>query len=212
LITRGTEEPYRMFTSRAEFRLKLRLDNAHSRLAAKAHVLGLIDDQRLDYVVREDERLNDILAALNSVRRPARSGEKMTLFELLKRPDVNLKDLMPHLEQSILDRINENRSTEFIRKVEAEVKYSGYLKRQAYRAADQKRNRGKLIPDDFIYKNIKGLSSEGLEKFTRIKPENLGEASNIPGITPSDIAVLLIHLKRLDGKGTKKKKKYSSEL
>jgi len=205
LITRGTEEPYRMFTSRAEFRLKLRLDNAHSRLASKAHGLGLIDNQRFAYSVQEDERLKVVLDGLKAIRRPAKSGEKMTLYELLKRPDVKLDDLMPYLEQSVLDRINENRTTEFIRKVEAEVKYSGYLKRQAYRAADQQRNRGKVVPKDFKYYNIKGLSAEGLEKFSRIRPDNIGEASNIPGITPSDIAVLLIHLKRLDGRGTKKK-------
>jgi len=198
LITRGTEEPYRMFTSRAEFRLKLRLDNAHSRLAAKAHDLNLISSERLDIIKEEDSRLSEVISALKSIRRPVRSGEKITLFEMLKRPEVKLKDLMPHLEQEIIERITGNRCSEFIRKVEAEVKYSGYLKRQAFRAADQRRNRGKIIPRSLNYLTIKGLSSEGLEKFSRIQPENLGEASNIPGITPSDIAVLLIYLKKMD--------------
>ena len=204
LITRGTEEPYRMFTSRAEFRLKLRLDNAHSRLAEKAHELGLISSKRMDFVRHEETRLNDVFTALNTIRQPYNSGEKMTLFEMLKRPEVALADLLKYLDQTTLYKIYEDRSVEFIRRIEADVKYSGYLKRQAYRATDQKKNRSKVIPDGFMYCNIKGLSAEGLENFLRIQPDNLGEASNIPGVTPSDIAVLLIHLKRLDGKPNRK--------
>jgi tRNA uridine 5-carboxymethylaminomethyl modification enzyme len=119
---------------------------------------------------------------------------------MLKRPEHHIGDIIKLLPQSYEWTSPElvSGQGEFARRVEAEVKYEGYLKRQEHRAADQRRNRGKLIPADMAYESIAGLSSEGREKFMRIRPDDLGQAANIPGVTPADIAVLLVHLKRLD--------------
>jgi len=200
LITRGVDEPYRIFTSRAEFRLKLRLDNAAARLTGIGYELGLVDRRRYQRMIDEEARLARAMYYLSRARCTDGNGEPATLLGLLKRPHVRLTELLSGRSDaaSLGDDLASGRG-EFIHRVEAEVKYAGYLKRQESRAAELRRNRDRLIPQEFDFTGIKGLSAEGLEKLMLVRPSHLGQAANIPGITPADIAVLLIYLKRFQG-------------
>ena len=198
IITRGTDEPYRMFTSRAEFRLNLRLDNAAARLSEIGRRLGLINQDQHQQVLNEEDRLKRMIEYLSSSYIFHIESGKVSLFDRLKRPEVHLSDLLSG-DEDVIDLVDgtPTERAEFIRRVEAEVKYAGYLRRQEHRADEMKHNRQRLIPADFDFTVVKGLSTEGREKLIRIRPDNLGQAGNIPGMTPSDLAVLLIHLKRL---------------
>ncbi len=201
LITRGTDEPYRMFTSRAEFRLQLRLDNAAARLTPLGFRLGLVDEARFRVVQAEENRLREILEVLRGRRFiPAEDEEPLSALDFLKRPDSSLAVLCEHLGEEFQTMMAmDSASAEFLRRLEAEVKYEGYLKRQSFRAQELRRNRKRIIPSNFAFESIRGLSSEGREKLLRIHPGDLGEAANIPGLTPADLAVLLVHLKRREG-------------
>ncbi len=204
LITRGTREPYRMFTSRAEFRLLLREDNASDRLCAKGHALGLLPDgpwhkheqarQRLDAerqrlvqtVVRPDAATRDRLAELGT----ATPGKPLSLEELLRRPEVGYADLV---------RVgwgDEDLPPDLAERVEIRVKYAGYIHRQKGEAERFTRNESLEIPSDLDYHRLAGLSNEVQEKLTRVQPASLGQASRIPGVTPAAISVLLVYLKR----------------
>ncbi len=195
LITRGTDEPYRMFTSRAEFRLGLRLDNAASRLVPKAYKFGLVDKERFEFVQNENKFVEQIVEHLKKNRVLLDHDEYITFYEWLKRPNVNLNTILPLLPAD--DEYREILTKgEVARRVEAEVKYEGYIKRQQYRAEELYRNRMRIIPADLDYRTIKGLSAEGCEKLNKVRPTDLAQAAKIPGITPADIALLLIHLKR----------------
>lgn len=195
LITRGTEEPYRMFTSRAEFRLKLRLDNAYARLGETGHRLGLVSDGEVNRIRDEEERLQTVITELSKHHNTV-DGSSVSLLNLLKRPNVKLSDVIDTLDDDFRRNAGLDGDSEFVRRVEAEIKYEGYLKRQDQRADDLRRNRQRVIPGDMDFTAIKGLSSEAREKLERIRPDNLGQAGNIPGMTPSDLAVLLINMKR----------------
>ncbi len=197
LITRGTDEPYRMFTSRAEFRLKLRLDNADSRLAGKGHECGLINDDRLESVNSISSAVIKAICIMSQIRVQHNTTEALSLTAHLRRPEVGIMDLLRYLGEartifSDVILICSN----FWQKVEADVKYAGYVKRQQSRIDELARNRKKSIPFDLPYTTISGLSIEGKEKLLRIKPEDLAQAANIPGITPADLAVIMIYLKR----------------
>jgi len=197
LITRGTDEPYRMFTSRAEFRLGLRLDNAAARLTPIGYCLGLSNSERFEALQVENANLTQVIERLQKNRIQTNDEENISLYEWLKRPEVHLSSILPILSgDNLIDAENLFSHGEFVQRVEAEVKYEGYIKRQQYRVDEVRRNRLKTIPIDFNYKHIKGLSTEGREKLTKVKPSDLGQAANIPGVTPADIALLLIHLKR----------------
>ena len=201
LITRGTDEPYRMFTSRAEFRLQLRLDNAGTRLTGIGYKLGLAGEDQNRRVIREEKQLYQVIDFLSSVKTVRDNGETATLRDALKRPETTLRSLINSLtgsHEDITELLKNDKS--LTRRVEAEVKYEGYLKRQRFRAEDMKRNRQRTIPYELDFSMIKGLSTEGREKMSLIRPTDLGQAANIPGITPADLAVLLIYLKRLPGK------------
>ena len=203
LITLGTREPYRMFTSRAEYRLLLREDNADLRLTAKGRELGLIDDLRwarfnakADGIVIESERLRTTFIHPNT---PEANGladrlsspllHEASLLDLLRRPEFGYADIA-HLkgEASVDPQVTEQ--------VEIAVKYAGYIDRQQEEIERLHRSEAVNIPVDFDYVSVKGLSHEVTHKLTQARPSTIGQASRVPGITPAAISLLLINLKK----------------
>jgi len=205
LITHGTTEPYRMFTSRAEYRLQLREDNADLRLTPTGRELGLVDDARWavysrkrDAVARETERLRALWAAPNNAlgqhfaqQTGASLSRETHGIDLLKRPDISYLALTavtgfgPPVEQ-----------IQVAEQVEIEAKYSGYVDRQREEIERSRRHESALIPDAFDYHAVTGLSAEVLQKLQRVRPATLGQAGRIPGVTPAAVSLLLVHLKR----------------
>ncbi|MES9833469.1 MAG: tRNA uridine-5-carboxymethylaminomethyl(34) synthesis enzyme MnmG [Candidatus Thiodiazotropha sp. DIVDIV] len=205
LITQGTQEPYRMFTSRAEYRLLLREDNADLRLTETGRELGVVDDQRWqafcekrENIEREQQRLKDIWLRPSDVESDqaeaifgANLSKDACALNLLARPNVAYRDLMtiPKLGSGL------NNSQE-IEQLEVQAKYAGYIERQKGEIDKQRANEAVTLPQDLDYANVRGLSSEVREKFQRHRPETLGQAGRIPGVTPAAISLLLIHLKK----------------
>ena len=207
LCTLGTKEPYRMFTSRAEYRLILREDNADLRLTPKARELGIISDERWrifedkqNQIEKEKSRLREISVKpssqmgkdINKILNAPLSQEQ-TLEEILRRPEVKLNSL---IETTNLDRIaNTDQARE---QVEIQVKYQGYLQRELEDIKKNKVNEHTLLPLDFDYKTIRALSNEVAQKLNEHKPETIGMASRISGVTPAAISILLVHLKKMN--------------
>ncbi|MDH3637081.1 MAG: tRNA uridine-5-carboxymethylaminomethyl(34) synthesis enzyme MnmG, partial [Gammaproteobacteria bacterium] len=205
LITRGTSEPYRMFTSRAEYRLLLREDNADLRLTESARDLGIISDRRWDVyckkrdaLARERERLNatwvqpgrasttDLVRVLGQAL-----PREATLMELLRRPEVSYQSLMtlPGAGPGVQDpRIGAQ--------LEVEARYAGYIERQRQEIERQRRHEETVLPMDLDYSSVRGLSIEVCEKLTAFRPLTIGQASRISGVTPAAISLLLVHLKK----------------
>ncbi len=211
LVTSGVTEPYRMFTSRAEYRLQLREDNADLRLTEMGRKLGLIDDQRWAAFTDKQEAIEKEQQRLNSVRllpgtlpedeamRVLGKGieREYTLMELLKRPDVTYATLMtlPGAGEPV-DNV------QVAEQVEIQTKYHGYIQRQQEEVSRQAQYENTLLPKDIDYKVVNGLSNEVQQKLNQHKPETIGQASRISGVTPAAISLLLVHLKR--GFGDKK--------
>lgn len=212
LITRGVSEPYRMFTSRAEYRLSLREDNADSRLTEEGRALGLIDDSRWnqfnrkrDAVAAEVERLRStwvnphIISEAESIRVLGKVMEReYSLFDLLRRPEVGYDALM-----SLSDHKGMNVSAscvttdkEVVDQVEVQAKYQGYIERQKDEVAKGLSHESTAIPAEMDYKSVHGLSIEVQQRLNQARPETLGQASRIQGVTPAAISLLLVHLKR----------------
>ena len=207
LCTLGTKEPYRMFTSRAEYRLILREDNADLRLTPKARELGIISDERWrifedkqNQIEKEKARLREISVKpssqmgkdINKILNAPLSQEQ-TLEEILRRPEVKLNSL---IETTNLDRIaNTDQARE---QVEIQVKYQGYLQRELEDIKKNKVNEHTLLPLDFDYKTIRALSNEVAQKLNEHKPETIGMASRISGVTSAAISILLVHLKKMN--------------
>ena len=205
LITRGVSEPYRMFTSRAEYRLQLREDNADLRLTEIGHRLGVVDEirweifkEKEDAISSEQSRLKSIwvnpktLAKEDAERVLGKEIEReYALYELLRRPDVSYTDLMglPGAGEAVED---ENVSEQ----VEIQAKYSGYIERQREEIAKNKHNENMLLPLSMDYRTVHGLSIEVQQKLNKHMPETMGQAARISGITPAAISLLLVHLKR----------------
>jgi tRNA uridine 5-carboxymethylaminomethyl modification enzyme len=208
LITHGTTEPYRMFTSRAEYRLQLREDNADLRLTPVGRELGLVDDARWsafdakrEAIAREESRLNAVWAApTNALGREinATLGIEITretsARDLLRRPELDYAKLMQ--VASLGPAVDDAAVAE---QVEIGVKYSGYLDRQREEIARQQRHEGTAIPTGFDYAAVRGLSAEVTQKLQRVQPETVGQAQRIPGMTPAAISLLLVHLTRQRG-------------
>ncbi len=206
LITRGVAEPYRMFTSRAEFRLSLREDNADIRLTEIGRKLGLVGDARWavfcekrEAIAREQERLRstwvhpakvDMDAVTRLLGKPIE--HEYTLFDLLRRPDVNYAGLMA---LNVADAA-EVTDPLVIEQVEIQAKYQGYIERQADEVARNQANEEARLPADIDYTTIGGLSAEIRQKLIRHRPETIGQASRIQGMTPAAVSILLVHLKR----------------
>ena len=202
LVTKGCMDPYRMMTSRSEYRLLLRQDNADERLMPIGHKIGLVDDEtyekfreRCNLKEKEIERvkstflapsllLNEILEARGTA--PMTTG--MRLSDLIKRPQLDYEILAP------FDKERPNLSFSVKEKVEVEIKYEGYISRQQAQVNEMLRLESKVIPEDIDYDSIKGLRLEAIEKLKKVKPENIGQASRISGVSPADVSVLLIYL------------------
>jgi tRNA uridine 5-carboxymethylaminomethyl modification enzyme len=191
LVTKGTHEPYRMFTSRAEYRLLLRHDNADLRLMDRGHEIGLLDEQIYRRFFEKNELINEELQRLQKTRIKWEDNKSESLEQLLKRPEITylfVDDQAPS---------EKNLHPEVKKQVEIQVKYSGYIHQQMQMAERLKKIEGKKIPEHFNYASVNGLSREVLGKLQEVHPENLGQASRIPGITPAAISLLMVAIERL---------------
>jgi tRNA uridine 5-carboxymethylaminomethyl modification enzyme len=188
LVTRGVDEPYRMFTSRAEFRLLLRQDNADRRLTALGWQLGLVERGRWERLVRKEAELAQAFELLGARGRRPAGDDDGPLAKLLRRPEITWPDIVAR--QGDAARF----SDEVGRQVEYDLKYAGYVARQEVEVARHRRLESKQIPASFDFASIVHLRAEAREKLSRIRPASLAQASRISGITPADMALLLIHL------------------
>ncbi len=205
LVTKGTKEPYRMFTSRAEYRLILREDNADLRLTEKAYGIGLIGEERYREVKAKKRAIETELARLREVKifPDAETNKKfsecgwvapkspISSAELLRRPEISYSDL-----KLFDERIGEV-ALEVAEQVEIQIKYEGYIRRQEQEIEKFKKLEDRKIPAEINYQEIIGLSNEVREKLSKMRPGSLGQASRISGVTPAAIAVLMVHLKRM---------------
>lgn len=201
LINKGTEEPYRMFTSRAEFRILLRQDNADDRLTEKGYKIGLADIDRLNALKKKQKSVrllhqfvknksvepSEVNTLLKSKETPE-IDQKIKMDKLILRPQINLDNFT-----SIYNDLN-NYDTEVIEQVEILIKYDSYIEKEKQTADKLKRLENYKLKPDFNYSDLKSLSIESREKLNKIKPETIGQASRISGVSPSDISILLIHL------------------
>jgi len=191
LITKGTNEPYRMFTSRAEYRLLLRHDNADLRLMDKGHEIGLLEDAVYKNFLEKKQLIDEELRRLRKTRIRWEENRSESLEQLLKRPEITYEfiDQTSPSEKPLDDEIK--------RQVEIQIKYAGYIVRQTEMAEKLKKIEGKKIPEDFAYARVNGLSREVLGKLEEVKPANRGQASRIPGITPAAMSLLMVAIERL---------------
>jgi tRNA uridine 5-carboxymethylaminomethyl modification enzyme len=196
LVTRGCLEPYRMFTSRAEHRLLLRIDNADLRLTPKGRELGLVDDERWDRFERRRARYASNLDVLDRTWVRAERGERVPATQWLKQPGRSLETLSRSDEIAI--DVDETSRELDLASIETTVKYAGYLKQEASRVELMRRQERRRIPSDFPFARVPGLSREVVQRLSQVRPETLGQASRIPGMTPAAIAVLGTFLGRTD--------------
>jgi tRNA uridine 5-carboxymethylaminomethyl modification enzyme len=197
LTTRGCLEPYRMFTSRAEHRLLLRIDNADLRLTARGRAVGLIDPERWERFERRRARFNRNIETVRRATVCLASGERLPASRALKQPDVRLADLATQGQVRL--EIEPRDTAIDVASVETEIKYEGYLRRQAIVVDRQRRQESRPIPHDFVFLGIPGLSREMVDRLTQIRPATLGQASRIPGVTPAAVALVGTHLDRRRG-------------
>ena len=207
LVTKGTNEPYRMFTSRAEYRLLLREDNAEERLREKGFNIGLVGEDAFKIFTHKRELAREALTLLNATRvnptaavskRSAEVGlgeikKSLTLKEVLRRHGVRLPDVL------LLASIEKEFPAAVAEAVETEVKYEGYISRQNEEAERFRRMEGAAIPSGFSFNNVPGISSEIQEKLSAQRPASIGQAGRIPGVTPAAVSMILIYLKKLEG-------------
>lgn len=192
LISKGAEEPYRMFTSRAEFRLHLRIDNADERLTPVGRQYGLVTDVRWAEFERKQYQKSLLGAAVSSTRIPAESGgERPLIAQWLKRPDARLADIAPW----VVSVLGEQPVSGLLATLETEAKYAGYIGQQDRQIARLKDAEARLIPEALTYAGIPGVSREIQEKLTRVRPRTLGQVARIPGVTPAAVAVLETYLR-----------------
>jgi tRNA uridine 5-carboxymethylaminomethyl modification enzyme len=206
LITRGAPEPYRMFTSRAEYRLSLREDNADLRLTEQGRALGLIDDARWSFFVDKRAAVEAEIARLSAaVVHPGEVDAALTrearAFDLLRRPEMEYADLPSAVRDGNCAgpwRADERLAEQVPLQVEVQAKYAGYLKRQSEEIGRQQRHEELRLPPDIDYAQVGGLSNEARQCLREVRPETLGQAARIPGLTPAAISLLLVHIRKGD--------------
>lgn len=189
LISKGVEEPYRLFTSRAEYRLQLRIDNADKRLMPYGHTLGLIPQEVYDNYLRKQDRIERTFTFLQREKILLPNKERISLREFIKKPHIQFKDAIADSDAAI------NLSDEEVRHIEWEIKYEGYLKKQAKEVARIAKLDKVKIPLDLDYNIISGLTAEVIEKLEQQRPSNLGAAQKIPGLTPAALMNIQVYLK-----------------
>ena len=205
LINKGVDEPYRMFTSRAEYRILLRQDNADFRLTALSHEIGLASEERYSMTMKKQEQVHSLSDLVHGVKvTPAKGNallsslgstpltESKRLVDIVSRPEVSLFDFMNFVPR----RTNESFSSDVVSAVEISIKYSGYIEREKAQADKNRRLEYIRIPSDFDFDSLQGLSIECRQKLKRYKPETIAQASRISGVSPSDISVLLVYFGR----------------
>ena len=196
LLTQGAPEPYRMFTSRAEFRLRLREDNADLRLTPVGRALGLVDDRRWAAFATKREAIEREVSRLQSVRIPS-SGGREPAWEWLRRPETTHALVTAHAEVGAATLpADEWLACQVVEQVEVQAKYAGYLAKQEVEVARTQRHFAALLPADIDYARVDGLTNEARQRLARHRPLTLGQASRLPGITPATLSLLLIHLKK----------------
>jgi tRNA uridine 5-carboxymethylaminomethyl modification enzyme len=207
LVNKGVDEPYRMFTSRAEYRILLRQDNADERLTKRSYEMGLADQYRYELLKRKEATCTDLIEYMQStnVRMGEIDGwlehigssalhEGCKISDLVLRPQVSIQSLseaLPILKEKI-----SSLPDEIVESCEIQIKYAGYIRREQLEAAKLQRLEQIRIADDFDYGSIQSLSTEARQKLSRIRPKSIGEAQRIPGVSPNDISVLLVLLGR----------------
>jgi len=209
LINKGTEEPYRMFTSRAEHRILLRQDNADLRLTVLGHRIGLVTTERFDRYARKRDEVNALFDLLSEyTARPETMDSMLTSLgtsplsqpvkvrTIIPRPQVHLTHLLD-ADSDLHEKVQSISKDKYVlEQVEIQIKYEGYIEREFEMVKEIARQENAVIPEHMDYSRIKSLSAEGLGKLQKIKPETIGQASRISGVSASDVAVLMVYLKR----------------
>jgi len=202
LVTKGVTDPYRLLTSRAEYRLLLRQDNADARLTPIGREVGLVDNDRWELFQAKRKMIDDELTRLSTTFvRPSDedilrdlgvelSDRARSLEELLRRPEVHYADIARAVG-------NGHAPADVAEQVELAIKYRGYIERQHAQVEQARRLDGKAVPASVDYPSIRALSREAVEKLGKVRPETLGQASRVPGVTPADVAILAVHIERL---------------
>jgi tRNA uridine 5-carboxymethylaminomethyl modification enzyme len=210
LVTKGIDEPYRMFTARAEYRILLRQDNADERLTRKGFSIGLADIERIKRLEQKEKLVENIISFLeetsiepdkiNSFLGEAQTSkilQKVKAISIASRPQLNLKSLINEISKTkVKEILKSGMFEEVMESAEIKIKYEGYIEREKIVADKIKRLDKVKIPEDINYYELLSISTEGRQKLSRIKPENIGQAGRISGVSPSDINILLMYLGR----------------
>ena len=193
LVTKGTKEPYRMLTSRAEYRLLLRHDNSDLRLREYGHQVGLITGEKYEKFIQKKKDIAELTNKLKQIKITVDTEKKrrtITVYEYLKNPTTNLKQIIKNLNLGLIY------PQEIIDEVEIQIKYEGYIKKVEREAEKALKNEEKQIPDNIDYDKVPNLASEARQKLKEVRPISIGQALRISGVNPSDISILLVYLKR----------------